>query len=76
MNHEGIGLGLTIVKQIVNHCKGHIDVHSKGEGPGCTFRFSMKMEAPILLVKSTSEESSDLSDEIISQESHKSDKRE
>ena len=44
MNHEGIGLGLTIVKQIVNRCDGHIDVLSHGEGHGCTFRFSMKMD--------------------------------
>ena len=30
MNHEGIGLGLTIVKQIVHHCGGTIDVLSNG----------------------------------------------
>ena len=46
MNHEGIGLGLTIVKQIVEQCDGSIDVVSRGTGKGCTFRFSMKMGAP------------------------------
>ena len=46
MNHEGIGLGLTIVKEIVNRCDGLIDMFSNGEGQGCTFRFSMRMEAP------------------------------
>ena len=61
MNHEGIGLGLTIVKQIVTHCGGNIDVLSEGEGHGCTFRFSMKMVAPDPKFKSISEESSDLS---------------
>ena len=46
MNHEGIGLGLTIVKQIVSNCHGYIDVLSQGEGHGSTFRFSMKMLVP------------------------------
>ena len=45
MNHEGIGLGLTIVKEIVSHCDGSIDVLSTGvPGRGSTFRFSMKIK--------------------------------
>ena len=45
MNHEGIGLGLIIVKEIVSHCDGSIDVLSTGvPGRGSTFRFSMKIK--------------------------------
>ena len=43
MNHEGIGLGLTIVKQIVEKCGGTIEVFSEGQGKGSIFTFSMKM---------------------------------
>ena len=44
MNHEGIGLGLTIVKQLVELNKGSIGVHSEGSGKGSAFCFTMKME--------------------------------
>ena len=44
MNHEGIGLGLTIVKQIIEKCEGKISVSSEGLGQGCVFSFSMKMK--------------------------------
>ena len=44
MNHEGIGLGLTIVKQIVEKNGGYIGVHSLGTDQGSSFCFSMKME--------------------------------
>ena len=40
-NHEGIGLGLTIVKQIVEASGGDICFHSDGPGLGSTFCFSM-----------------------------------
>lgn len=43
MNHEGIGLGLTIVRQIVQLCSGQVSAHSEGPNKGSTFRFSMKM---------------------------------
>ena len=43
MNHEGIGLGLTIVKQIVHKHKGLIGVESDGPGQGSTFIITMKM---------------------------------
>lgn len=43
MNSEGIGLGLTIVKQIVESAKGSVTVFSQGVGKGSTFTFSMKM---------------------------------
>ena len=45
MNHEGIGLGLTIVDQIVQRCGGSVKVESKGLGHGSTFTFTMKMKA-------------------------------
>lgn len=41
MNSTGIGLGLTIVKQIVESAKGEIEVRSDGVGQGSTFLFSM-----------------------------------
>ena len=44
MNSEGIGLGLNIVKQIIELSSGEISVHSDGLGKGSTFTFSMKMK--------------------------------
>ena len=44
MNHEGIGLGLTIVKEIVSKNNGEIAVHSKGLGHGCYFCLTLKMD--------------------------------
>ena len=45
MNSEGIGLGLTIVKQIVELTGGEIKVYSGGVGRGSTFGFRMPMRA-------------------------------
>ena len=45
LNHEGIGLGLTIVKQIVELSGGSIAVHSDGPGQGSIFCFSMIMDS-------------------------------
>jgi len=44
LNSSGIGLGLTIAKQIVHHCGGKIEVESNGTGKGSLFIFSMKMD--------------------------------
>ena len=43
-NVEGIGMGLTICKLIVDQCGGEISCHSEGANLGSTFKFSMKME--------------------------------
>ena len=43
MNSEGIGLGLTIVQQIVQSAEGSVTVNSKGVGKGSTFTFKIKM---------------------------------
>ena len=42
-NNEGIGLGLMIVKQIVESAGGQVSVASDGVGKGSTFSFSMHM---------------------------------
>lgn len=44
INSEGIGLGLTIVKQIVEASGGYVTVESDGSGKGSLFIFSMKMK--------------------------------
>lgn len=43
MNSTGIGLGLTIVKQIVESAQGQIEVRSDGVNKGSTFIFSMRL---------------------------------
>ena len=49
-NHEGIGLGLTIVKELVELNGGGIAVHSDGIEKGSTFCFTMAMEQPADMV--------------------------
>ena len=44
MNHDGIGLGLTIVKQIVEAGGGTVSVQSDGAGNGSSFTFYMVMK--------------------------------
>ena len=44
MNSEGIGLGLTIVKGIVESSGGQVSVSSPGIGKGSTFKFNMPMK--------------------------------
>ena len=45
MNSAGIGLGLTIVKQIVEDSGGAVGVESEGPGRGSLFSFTMKMNS-------------------------------
>ena len=47
INHEGIGLGLNIVKQIVDSYEGSIEVISEGPGRGSTFRVQIKLKEAI-----------------------------
>mmetsp|Transcript_21461 Transcript_21461/g.26390 ORF Transcript_21461/g.26390 Transcript_21461/m.26390 type:complete len:113 (+) Transcript_21461:1232-1570(+) len=47
MNHDGIGLGLTIVKQIVEASGGSIIAESEGAAKGSTFILSMPFK-PIM----------------------------
>ena len=44
INSEGIGLGLTMVKQIVETAGGIVGVESDGVGLGSLFSFCMKMD--------------------------------
>ena len=45
INNDGIGLGLTIVKQIVEASGGSVSVYSEGLGHGSLFKFNMKMNS-------------------------------
>lgn len=47
LNHDGIGLGLNISKQIVEQASGKIGAYSDGLGHGSVFFFSMKMDQVI-----------------------------
>ena len=44
LNNEGIGLGLTIVQQIVESASGTVTVQSPGVGLGSTFSFTMQLD--------------------------------
>ena len=56
MNHEGIGLGLNIAKQIVDLAEGTISAHSDGLGLGSIFSFSMQMEYKLGMPSTVAEE--------------------
>ena len=45
INQEGMGLGLNIVKQIVDTLGGSIDVDSDGPGKGSIFRVQIKINS-------------------------------
>ena len=51
MNNDGIGLGLTIVKQIVEKSKGAVGIESDGVNRGSLFCISMHID-PVEEVKS------------------------
>ena len=52
MNHEGIGLGLTIVKNIVEQSKGMVSAHSDGPGKGSNFCCSFQVSKANIKVES------------------------
>ena len=45
INQEGVGLGLTIVKNIVEQSQGKVELYSAGIDKGSTFRISMHMKS-------------------------------
>ena len=45
INSEGLGLGLTIVKQIIELYGGSIDVQSEGLGKGSEFSFKLLLDS-------------------------------
>ena len=49
----GLGLGLPIVKGLVEAQGGRVEVHSKGRNLGCDFRFSLPLDAasPTVVVR-------------------------
>ena len=47
MNSAGIGLGLTIVKQIIERSGGKIQASSPGPDQGSLFSFDMKMRSAL-----------------------------
>lgn len=60
---EGIGLGLTISKRIVESSGGTIKAESKGLNQGALFIFTMRME---IAVNSSGEESKQTENNVIS----------
>ncbi len=47
VNNSGIGLGLTIVRKIVEQSGGFVTASSLGLGRGSTFFFCMNMQASV-----------------------------
>ena len=43
VNEEGLGIGLSICKHIIEQSGGELQVFSKGKDRGATFTFTMKM---------------------------------
>jgi CheY-like chemotaxis protein len=65
--HGGLGLGLTIARQLVELHAGTIDVSSEGDGRGATFRVHLPLPA-LVVAASESDCGSDLS--ALSSETH------
>ncbi|HKV36543.1 MAG TPA: ATP-binding protein [Pyrinomonadaceae bacterium] len=61
----GLGLGLSIVHQLVNLHGGSVSVHSDGEGKGATFTISLPFVGIISSQKETEAASAVHSDEIV-----------
>ena len=65
MNNEGIGLGLTIVKSIVNKNGGKVYAHSDGKNKGSTFGVQLLMPlANDIKESAKSNSDSDIDDDL------------
>lgn len=64
MNENGIGLGLTIVKNLISQCEGQVEIMSDGVGKGTTVIMQMKMVAAFYDQESSSEDNSDSEMEV------------
>jgi signal transduction histidine kinase len=63
--HGGLGLGLAVVRHLVELHGGTVRAHSEGEGRGATFTVTL----PALGVRTTADDAPDVTDRVASRES-------